>query len=79
MTTAVVFLFTVALIIGVANTMGADMLRTFTGLTNERDTSITDSIRFSETDIGVRMLTNFPQNANSSNALALLNNVSDQS
>ena len=55
------------------------MLRTFTELTNERDTSITDSIRFSETDIGVRMLTNFPPSANSSNAPALLNNVGDQS
>jgi hypothetical protein len=75
MTTAFVFLFTIALIIGVANTMGTDMLRTFNGLTNAWDDSMVDSFTLSETDIDVRMLTNVPPSANSSNAPIVITNT----
>ena len=55
--------------------MGSDMLRTFTGLTNAWDNTITDSFALSETDIDVRMLTNVPPSANSSHAPVVITNT----
>ena len=77
MTDAFAFVLTLALVLRVVFTMGTDMTRTFSELTDAWDSTRSGWFERAETDIDMHMLTNVPPSNNSTSVEVVVTNEGD--